>query len=251
MFMRCIVFSLCTLPVLAIGADIDDADLKLARSIMRPGYDIAGFQLKLLESPKDLQDWWQMRKSAYLVIRDLNGDGRKDVFMAVEPNPVIVAAGVSCEVEKQIGERELCFRAREIEVHYQQPDGSYRLGTVTSKLMMGRDEGGMSLDPFNGFTVTPKGSIRIGFSGGAGWNWEYAYTVQFRKDDVYVIGTYEYSSNSVRADEKCYKSDANLVTGQWSTETWFGNGEKRRVRKGINKTLRPYSLKDADKPGGP
>lgn len=245
-FMRGVGFALFALPVLASGADIDDADLKLARSLTRPAYDIAGLQRQLVAAPERVQDWWRERKSSYLVIRDLNGDGRKDVFMAVEPNPVIQGAGgVSCEMPDRIGEREFCTGAREIEVHYPQPDGSYRLDTRTSKLMMSRDEGGMDPDPFKGFTVTPKGSIRIHFSGGAGWKWESVYTVQFRKDDVYVIGAYDYSCSGARDDVECYKTDANLLTGQWSKKTWIGDGENRRVRKGINKTMHPYRLKDA------
>lgn len=64
--------------------------------------------------------------------------------------------------------REFCWGEREIEVPYQQPDGSYCLGTRTSKLMMSRDTGGMAPGPFGGFEVTPKRAIRIRFGGGAG-----------------------------------------------------------------------------------
>jgi hypothetical protein len=245
-FIRLVALALAVFPVLASSTDIDDDDLNLARSLMRPAYDIAGLQRQLIEEPERVQDWWRERKSSYLVIRDLNGDGRIDVFMAVEPNPVIRGSGgVSCEMPDRIGEREFCWGVREIEVHYQQPRGSYRLGTRTSKVMMSRDEGGTDPDPFKGFTVTPKGSIRIHFSGGGGGKWESVYTVQFRKDDVYVIGTYEYSCNGARDDVECSKADANLLTGRWAKETWSGDGENRRVRKGFNKTMRPYRLKHA------
>jgi hypothetical protein len=103
----------------------------------------------------------------------------------------------------------------------------------------------MTSDPFKGFTLAPKGTIRIHYSGGAGSAWEYVYTVQFRKDDVYVIGSYEYSCSGSRGDVECYKADANLLTGQWQKETWIGDGKNRRVRKGLMKTMRPYRLKDA------
>ena len=233
-------------PVFAIGAAIDDDDLKLARSLMRPGYDLAGVQRQLLAEPGYVEEWWREAKHSYLLIRDLDGDGLKDLFMAVEENPKIQGAeAVSCEMPDRVEAREICWGAREIEVHYQQPDGSYRLGARSSQLMMGRDEGGMDPDPFKGFTLTPKGSIRIHFSGGAGWVWEYVYTVQFRKDDVYVIGVYEYSCNGVRDDVECYKTDANLLTGQWWKEAWVGDGNRKRIRKGIMKTMHSYRLKDA------
>ena len=106
----------------------------------------------------------------------------------------------------------------------------------------------MAPDPFGGFEVTPKGAIRIRFSGGAGWKWESVYTVQFRKDDVYVIGTYDYSCSGARDDVECYKTDVNLLTGQWTIVTWIEDGRNRRVRKGVEKTKHPYRLKDAVPP---
>jgi len=246
MSLRLATFAIVCFPALTIGAAIDDDDLKLARSLMRPGYDLAGVQQQLIEGVPYVKDWSHEAKRSNLVIRDLNGDGLKDVFMAVEENPKIQGAeGVSCEVPDRVGEREICWGAREIEVHYQQPDGSYRLGTRSSQLMMSRDEGGMDPDPFKGFTVTPKGSIRIHFSGGAGWKWESVYTVQFRKDDVYVIGTYDYLCSGARDDIECYKTDANLLTGQYTEETWIGDQKNRRVRKGVKKNVHPYRLSEA------
>ena len=248
MSLRLATLAIVCFPTFAIGAAIDDDDLKLARSLMRSGYDLAGVQQHFLEKPGYLGDeeWWHEMKRSYLLVRDLNGDGLKDVFMAVEENPKIQGAeGVSCKMPDRVGAREICWGAREIEVHYQQPDGSYHLGAWSSQLMMGRDEGGMDTDPFKGFTLTPKGSIRVHFNGGAGWVWEYIYTVQFRKDDVYVIGTYEYFCNGVRDDVECYKASANLLTGQWWIETWIGDGDDRRVQKGIMKTMHSYRLKDA------
>lgn len=237
-------------PALAIGAAIDDDDLKLARSLMRPGYDLAGVQQQLIEGAPYVKDWWHEAKRSNLVIRDLNGDGLKDVFMAVEENPKTQGFDSGeCLSSSEVEGRIICWGTREIEVHYQQPDGSYRLGTRSSEPMMDRGEGGMDPDPFKGFTVTPKGSIRIHFSGGAGWVWEYVYTVQYRKDDVYVIGVYSYSCNGARDDVECYADDHNLLTGRWWRKTWTGDGKDSKVEKGVMKTPRPYRLKDASAPG--
>jgi hypothetical protein len=244
--LRLVALAFAFFPALVAGAAIDDDDLNLARSLMRPGYDLAGAQQQLLTGPAYVKDGWHEAKRSNLLIRDLNGDGLKDVFMAVEENPKIQGVnGASCEMPDRNGECAICWGAREIEVHYQQPDGSYRLGARSSRLMMSRDDGGMDPDPFKGFTMTPKGAIRIHFNGGAGWVWAYVYTVQVRKDDLYVIGAYEHSCNGARDDVECYEADVNLVTGQWSKETWIGDGENRKVRKGVMKTLRPCRLRDA------
>ena len=139
-----------------------------------------------------MKDWWYAATSSNLLVRDLNGDGLTDVFMAVEDNPKLQdAQGHPCKRPDRDTGCDITWGEREIEVFYQQSDGSYRLGTRSSNLMMSRDEGGMDPDPFKGFTLTPKGSIRVTFNGGAGWTWEYVYTLQFRKDDVYLIGVYQ------------------------------------------------------------
>lgn len=190
------------------------ADRKLAESLLRPGYALA-------------------HESAALV-HDINNDGRKDVLMAVERNCAEGSGGPPCEADG--GERSL-------EVHYGQPDGSYRLA-IRSGLMMARDEGGMDQEPFNGFTVTPKGSVVVSFSGGAGWVWEYRYTLQFRKDDVYVIGASEYHCSGARSDVECRKADVNLLTGRWHSVSWVGESA-RRTRQGVTRSNRLYRLKDA------
>jgi hypothetical protein len=212
---------------------------------MRPGCDLVGVQAMLLEGPSYVKDWWREGKRSNLLIRDINGDGREDVFMAVEENPKIEDAQARpCEKPDREWGCYTTWGEREIEIHYQQPDGSYRLG-ARSRLMMNRDEGGMDPDPFKGFTITPKGSIRIHFSGGSGWVWEYIYTVQFRKNDVYVIGAYTYECNAARDDVECYKADANLLTGQWWYSTWIGDGKHHEVKKGKMKIRRTHRLKDA------
>jgi len=138
MSLRLATLAIVFFPVFAIGADIDDDDLKLARSLMRPGYDLAGVQRQLLAEPGYVEEWWREAKHSYLLIRDLDGDGLKDLFMAVEENPKIQGAeAVSCEMPDRVEAREICWGAREIEVHYQQPDGSYRLGARSSQLTYG------------------------------------------------------------------------------------------------------------------
>ena len=49
--LRLIALAFAFFPAFAIGGAIDDDDLKLARSLMRPGYDLAGVQQQLIEGP--------------------------------------------------------------------------------------------------------------------------------------------------------------------------------------------------------
>jgi hypothetical protein len=239
------LFLLCSLAfmlTICVGATITDDDLKLARSLMRPGYDITGMQQQIIKGAPQVKDWWHDANRSNLVIHDLNGDGRKDVLMVVEENPKVQGKkGVMCEMPGRIEGHEICWGEREIEVHYQQPDGSYRLVARSSKLMMPREGGAIDYDPFAGFTLTPKRSIQVTFSYGTGWTWEKVYTLQFRNDDVYVIGVYE---SSCSPQLECMANDANLLTGQWRMKSSTGDG-KQQETKGVMKAMRPWRLKYA------
>jgi hypothetical protein len=211
---RCWLLSAIGASYFNLAAAEPGAERKLAESLLRPGYTLA-------------------HESGALV-HDVNNDGRKDVLMAVERSCAEGSGGPPCEADG--GERSL-------EVHFGQPDGSYRLA-IRSGLMMGRGEGGMDPEPFKGFTVTPKGSVVVAFSGGAGWVWEYRYTMQFRHDDIYVIGASMYECSGARSDVECYRAEVNLLTGRWRYQSWVGESA-RRTRQGVTRSVQLYRLKDA------
>ncbi len=237
---------LCHAHALSATAVEEPATLKLARSLMPKGYDLARVQELLLGGQAVRADALAEVVASSLIIHDLNGDGLKDVFMVIEPNPAFPKAGSrDCEITHALDGREVCWGNRVIEVYYQQNDGSYRLGTRSTSLMMNRGEGGMNPDPFTGMWLTPKGSIQLRFEGGAGWKWEYVYTLKYWQDDIHVIGRTTYECNGVRDDVECFRHDINLRTGQWWRESWMAPAGRVKKQKGVDKNVRPIRLQDA------
>jgi len=146
---------------------------------------------------------------------DLNGDGRPDVALAL--GPVAEKAAPHAEI----------LPPRRLLVLLAAPGGGYRLAVESRRVVLGKNDGGMMGDPFQGLDIQ-KGVLSVDHAGGSARRWGTTEKFRFQQGDFYLIGrtrTQFWSMGENCAGPQDYRAgdelvDENLVTGAF---------ERRRV----------------------
>ena len=228
------------LPLVAL-ADASE-DLKLVRSLLPSGTDVAQVQALLMIGGAESE---ALRAAAEnLVIHDFNSDGRNDVAVIVDENPRLEnwETNEKCDKYDPVTGCELAYGKRYLDIHLAQTDGTYSLALSSQPLVLRADEGGVWGDPLVGLSANKKGSLLLNFYGGSAWRWSQTHTVQFRQDDFYLVGRTEQSMWV--GDMRFKKKDVNLITGTVN-ESWSkGEGHSTHKKKYRIKTKPLQKIRD-------
>lgn len=138
---------------------------------------------------------------------DLNGDGRPDVVLALGP-----VAEDSAQADELLPRLLLVLW---------RTAGGYRLAATARQALLGKYDGGVIGDPFEGVRIE-KGVLSVRHYGGGGWQWSVVSKFRYQQGDFYLIGaTYSQRHN---VEDECpnlggdhrpgdkYR-DENLLTG--------------------------------------
>ncbi len=138
---------------------------------------------------------------------DLNGDGRPDLAL------VLGAA-----IEKTAAPDP--YPPRRLRVLLATPGGGYRLAAENRRAVLGKNEGGMMGDPFQGIGIQ-KGVLALDHYGGSARRWGTTEKFRWQQNDFYLIGHTRMQHWSVgencpgphgfRAGDE--RLDENLLTG--------------------------------------
>ncbi len=112
---------------------------------------------------------------------------------------------------------------RKLLIYFGNKSGGYDLFLETINGLLNFGEGEKQPDPFKDLILNNKGTISIGFSGGADLKWSFEFKIQYRQvdhiSDFYVIGltqTKEQWSAAINTNGSSILSktiDKNLITG--------------------------------------
>lgn len=196
---------------LSLHAHADtQADVALVRSLAQPGMDIAQVQTAVLQGESEA-DAFELGKNNYM-IRDFNHDGINDILVIFEQNPSLQDdQGKACPKEDWATHCYFSYGDRVLQFWAGRADGSFVKVSENSAIVMRADDGGVFGEPLNGLRLNKKGSVILSFYGGSAWRWGYDYTLQFRSDDFYLVGTDSLYTWNV--DGRFETTSTNLVTG--------------------------------------
>lgn len=220
--------------IIGLGATLSATagELGRIRALLPENTDIAQIQSALLRGASE-QEAEEMAKQNYL-IADFNRDGFSDIVVLAEQNPTLVDFRTEKPCEKyDPGVCELNFGDRSFNVYLGQSDGGHRLDFSNRGIVLRADEGGVFGDPLEGLSRNAKGSIRLNFYGGSAWRWAYTWTIQYRKNDFYLVG--RTSMSLWTGDLRFESKDINLITG--------GVIEKRSKGEGHPTLRKKYKVK--------
>jgi hypothetical protein len=245
MFKKSIKSSL-TLGALLFTSNFAMADLKsdveLIRSLAPQNHDLAQVQTLLLRG-ESTEEALKFASQNYL-LQDVNNDGLKDLVVIFEQNPTLKNWETDQPCEKLDYEKscDVAHGPRIINFYLGQQDNSLKLVLSKASYILAADEGGVFGDPLVGLSINKKQSISIQFYGGSNWRWGYTDTVQFRKNDFYVIG--KDSLYTFTGDGRFNSKSENLLTGL-VIEKSAKDGEANVIEKKYKVKVKPL-VKFAD-----
>ena len=118
------------------------------------------------------------------VLVDLNGDGRKDAVLIVEPSHVDEKARLDGEAEG----------IRTLKIALRSPKGFLKVVKENRKIAFSRSCGGMFGDPFDGLSASSKG-FTVSNYGRSAWRWNFTSTFAYsRRDATWQLVSVEQSS---------------------------------------------------------
>lgn len=157
---------------------------------------------------------------------DLNKDGKEDLVIIL----------------KSKKEEELDESIRPLIVLYGKEKDSYELAIISSKAILGKNEGGVMGDPFQELKIE-RGSILLSHYGGSSTRWGYLHRFQFRDKAFRLIGETRTIHNSLNGEVE--EIDTNLITGKSIITKTRESGKKTSTKKTLPK--KPLqSLRDFD-----
>lgn len=186
-------------------------EINYVRAFLPAGQDIAQLQFQLMNKAT-LQEAMEAAKSNY-VLRDITGDGIKDLLVISEPKPLYRNAetGKLCNSEdepkcwREFGRREL---------HFFMGDAQGRLhwSFTNDRMVLAADEGGVFGDPLQGFTIRKSGAVALTVFGGSAQKWGYTDVMQYRHGELKVIGFDDLQINGVTGTMQ--EISTNYITGE-------------------------------------
>ena len=205
------------------------ADIQKVRALLPTGTDIAQVQALLMMGGTESEALKLAGEN--LVIKDFNSDGRKDIAVIVDENPHLEnwETNEKCDKYDPAANCELSFGKRYLDVYLAQANEGYALLLSSQSIVLRADEGGIWGDPLVGLSLNRKGSLLINFYGGSAWRWSYTHTLQYRRDDFYLVGRTQ--DSMWVGDLRFERKDVNLITGEVS-ESWSkGEGHSTHRKK--------------------
>lgn len=186
-------------------------EINYVRTFLPAGQDIAQLQFQLMNKAT-LIEAMQAAQNNY-VLRDITGDGIKDLLVISEPKPVYKNAvtGELCQSEEEQG----CWREfgrRELHFFIGDAKGRLQWSFTNDRMVLAADEGGVYGDPLEGFSVRKSGAIALKVFGGSAQKWGFTDVMQFRNGELKVIGFDDLQVNGVTGSMA--EVSTNYITGE-------------------------------------
>ena len=187
----------------------DTARIAAVRALLPAGTDIAQTAALRLNGGTAQED--VSVATSNIVVHDFDGNGLADLAVIVEADPKLLTDYDETKPCDHVDYDTNCYMSygkRKLSIYM---NGAAQPNFENEAAVLGADEGGVFGDPLEGLTLNKKGSLMLSFYGGSAWRWGMTYTIQFRKDNFYLVG---YSDNyGWTGDLRWDTSDANFLTG--------------------------------------
>ena len=201
-------------------------DVERIKAVLPAGLELAGAYTFEADNKKNItvikkrprNDYLQAVARSYL-FADVNGDGREDLAVAVEPAPATARDG------------DMTFGQRALQIYLADGSGKLVLAATGPKVILNADDGGMFGDPLAGLDLNRKGSLRISHEGGAADHWGLVQTFQCLQGRWQLIGATRTQASSVKQTIRTV--DVNLLTGDELTTLTQGNRKPVVTRRRV------------------
>ncbi len=195
--------------VMARAQDQDTARIAAVRALLPTGVDIAQTAALRLNGGTAEDDVAVAKTN--ILIHDFDGNGVTDMAVIVQADPKLLIDYDETKPCDRVDYDTNCYMSygkRKLSIYM---NGATQPNFENESAVLGADEGGVFGDPLEGLTVNKKGSLMLSFYGGSAWRWGMTFTIQFRKDNFYLVG---YSDNyGWTGDLRWDTSDTNFLTG--------------------------------------
>lgn len=187
-------------------------EINYVRAFLPAGQDIAQLQFQLMNKATP-QEAMEAAKSNY-VLRDITGDGIKDLLVISEPKPVYrnTVTGALCQSEEEDSHCYREFGRRELHFFIGDAKGRLHWSFTNDRMVLAADEGGVYGDPLQGFFVRKSGAIALKVFGGSAQKWGFTDVMQYRQGELKVIGFDDLQINGVTGTMQ--EISTNYITGE-------------------------------------
>ena len=218
-------------------------DIALIRQVLPSGSDIAQLQASLLFGDS-LDQAFETSAKNYLIF-DFNGDGRNDILVVAEQNPILVDQGGRKSSNCKTHDGEKCFvsyKTRSLNLYLQHSEGSYVLASTNDKIVLQGGYSGIG-DPLLGLSVSADGVTYFSQARAQMYKSD-SLIMLFLKNDLFVIGIEESQQwwNNLRS----YRRIEDYRTGDVTEISQRDNNGPISTSKSKVSPRKPVPLRDLE-----